>query len=121
PAGLHRPETGLVPAAADRPGVGPAAGPDRQARVRPLALGRLLVPAGARGGLQARRLYQRPAPPGAGGAAAGRGAGGAAARAGGAWPWLEPSAAAHATGPGAGARRWRRSPVIELTIILIRS
>src|SRR3546814_8423989 len=40
-------------------------GRHRQARVRPLALGGLLVPAGARGDLQARRLWQRAAPPGA--------------------------------------------------------
>ena len=45
--------------------VRPAPGPDRQARVRPLALGRFLVSAGARGDLQARGLCQRVAPPGA--------------------------------------------------------
>src|SRR3546814_17518389 len=43
----------------------PVPGRHRQARVRPLALGGLLVPAGARGDLQARRLWQRAAPPGA--------------------------------------------------------
>src|SRR3546814_4478510 len=43
----------------------PVPGRHRQARVRPLALGGLLVPAGARGDLQARRLWQRAAPSGA--------------------------------------------------------
>src|SRR3546814_18552924 len=43
----------------------PVPGRHRQARVRPLALGGLLVPARARGDLQARRLWQRAAPPGA--------------------------------------------------------
>src|SRR5690606_25888008 len=98
---------------------------DLQARVRPLALGGLLVSGGERGDLQARRLRQRAAAPGAV-RAPGRGAAGdpvpqvrspapryaAAAAEPGARRRRQPSA-----GPRAGRRPGVRI-IRELTIIL---
>ena len=66
-AGLHRPETGVVPAALSRRRIAAAAGFDRQARVRLVALGRFLVSGCARRRLQARGVRARAAPPGASG------------------------------------------------------
>src|SRR5690606_32741352 len=71
PAAVHRSEAEVVPAApAQRRDPG-AHGPDRQARVRRLALGQLLVSPGSGGHLQARGLSPRPEGTGAAPAGAG--------------------------------------------------
>src|SRR5690606_20165648 len=100
---------------------------DRQARVRPLALGGFLVPDRPRGHVQARGLCQRPATPGPV-RASGRGAGCDPAdvlREPAPWPGPPPQAAVRVGPPrdAAGrARGWRPGPActrLRLTLILI--
>src|SRR5690606_11595158 len=62
-AAVHRPEAGLVPAAAGWRGAPRQTRCHRLARVRLLALGGLLVSAAARGELQTRGLPPRAASP----------------------------------------------------------
>src|SRR3954462_8162376 len=61
-ARLHRPEAGLVSAAAPRRGIGVPARCARASRVRYLALGRFLVSGAARRDVQAARLRAGAAP-----------------------------------------------------------